>query len=164
MKFRITESNGKTFIVNRRDSEEKLPRFKEESIKEPAACKDDAEKVFTDEEVQMLKKLLEKADAILDLLKGKDADKEDKEEDEEEDIDEEDDMQELAPDDSKDEDLLELPDEEDEETKDSCGTKSTHDSKRSYGAIESRDSVEDDSIDIDNEIAQAWAKRYGGNK
>ena len=39
--------------------------------------------------------------------------------------------------------------------------KKTHDSKKSFGSIERRKTTEvEDSVD--DEVAQSWAKRYGG--
>lgn len=169
MKFRITDNKGNTSVVRKRERDsieerEKFPRFKEASIKEPATCKDDGEKLFTEEEMKILKKIIENSDDLFDLLgldeKSKKGSKKDDEK-EEEDVD----RDELSPENSKDEEVVEFREEEEdteEKTEDSCET--VHDSKRSYGAIEQRTSSVDDSIDIDSEIAQAWANRYkGGN-
>lgn len=42
-------------------------------------------------------------------------------------------------------------------------TEKTNDSKASFGSIQKKKETKD-SMDIEESIAQAWAKRYGGNK
>lgn len=167
MKFKITDECGKDFSVEKKDIALPNPRrFKEEPAQKSSPCRDAEEKDFTEDEVKLLKKLLKKADALLDLLKDdKDAEKDDKEEKEadEEEAEEKISVEEF----DADEELLEIPEDEDgvqdsEDVEDEDGV-TAHDSKKSYGAIERKSTV-DDSIDIDTEIAQAWAKRYGGNK
>ena len=51
-------------------------------------------------------------------------------------------------------------DEDEEEVIETC-TKA-HDSKKSFGALEKKQKI-DDSADLVDEISNAWAKRYGGN-
>ena len=57
-----------------------------------------------------------------------------------------------------------VDDVDDVEEKDYNFSETVHDSKKSFGSIEKR--VVNDSVDSeianDNDIAQAWAKRYGG--
>lgn len=174
MKFKITDSDGNVLNLKKRDSaetREKFPRFKEATVKEPTGLKDDGEKLFTKEELDVLKILIENCEGLFDLL-GLDKDGKPKEkkgepkkeaDDDPEDEDEDDDHEELSPENSKDEEVLEFKEEEDEEVEDSCNK--VHDSKKSYGAIETSSASVDDSVEIDNEIAQAWANRYkGGNK
>lgn len=167
MKFKIKDECGKTFDLEKKDLPN-LRRFKEES---KAPIKDEAEKDFTADEIKLLKKLLEKADDLLDLLK--EAEKEDKAEEKEKDEDEDEEVEEESEDEvevgelDSDEELLSIPEEEEgvtdsDESDEDEGVKA-HDSKKSFGAIEKKSTVED-SISRDEEIAQAWAKRYGGNK
>lgn len=166
MKFKITDENGRDFSVEK--TEEKAPelrRFKDEPEKKEVAPQCDAEKKeLTDDELKLLRKLLKKADALLELVEDdEDADKDDKEEEAEDDKDAAAATEEF----DSDEELLEISeDEEGIQDSESCEDEDgvcAHDSKKSYGAIERKSTV-DDSIDIDTEIAQAWAKRYGGNK
>lgn len=57
-----------------------------------------------------------------------------------------------------------VDDVDDVEEEDYSFSETVHDSKKSFGSIEKR--VVNDSVDSeianDNDIAQAWAKRYGG--
>lgn len=55
-----------------------------------------------------------------------------------------------------------VDEDEDEEVVDTCGKKMRRDSKKSFGAIEREKKTVDDSLTDD--VAAAWAKRYGGNK
>lgn len=70
--------------------------------------------------------------------------------------------EEVVEDDIPDEEKLDDGDEVEEE--DYKISETVHDSKKSFGSIEKR--VVNDSVDSeianDNDIAQAWAKRYGG--
>ena len=176
MKFKITDECGKAFAVEKKDIAFPNPRrFKEEPALKSDSCRDAESKDFTEEEIKDLKKLLKKIDAILALVKDEDDDKDDKKKDKEEakeekkkddeveaEVEEKISMDEFA----GDEDLLEIPDEDEgiegsDDLEDEDGVRA-HDSKKSYGAIETKASI-DDSIDLDTEIAQAWAKRYGGN-
>lgn len=96
---------------------------------------------LTDDEIKALKGLVARIPEIVDLLDGDKA--------EEDPIEDEDD--ELEPE----ERVIDTEEEEDEEEK-------VHDSKKSFGAIERRKSTVDDSL-VDD-IADAWTKRFGGNK
>lgn len=97
---------------------------------------------LSDEEIAALKMLAKSASELLKLLK---TEEEEHEAVEDEEIDED-----------KDEYIEE---EKDEEVVD---TMKGHDSKSSYGSLEKETRVTDTQIDTDLEIAEAWAKRYGG--
>lgn len=105
---------------------------------------------LTQEEIISLKELASKASEILALLNNEvvDEDKEEEVKDKEE--------KEVV-----DEDKEEVKDEDEEEIIDSEEKEKVKDSKKSYGSIESHKSIVD-SFDKEQEIAKAWAKRYGG--
>ena len=129
---------------------------------------------LTKKEVKLLKKLLDNADLLLALLDGGEKDQEtDKDSKKSEKVDE--DKQAEDSDFDFDEDgvgLEEKPEdfeqtksaeEEVVETKDSCDVDDVkiQDSKRSFGSIERKASIAD-SDPVEDEIADAWAKYYGG--
>ena len=158
MKFRIIDDKGREVKFNRHSSPESNPRRLKKDQEPDVGCDDascnDAAKELTEEEIKTLRKLLGKADDLLALLK--DDEKSEKEEkggkkdkDEKEEIEFE----------EADEDLLEIPEEETEEVEEE--EFSAHDSKKSFGSIEKKQNVAD-SVDGEEEIAQAWAKYYGG--
>ena len=161
MKFKITDECGKDYTVEKQETSAPAPRrFKEEAATKSDSCRD-AEEVFTKEEIEVLKKFVEKADVLFSLVKESDV-----EEDETEETETEEEETTSVEEFDADEELLEIP-EEDMDVEDSENTEdervAAHDSKKSYGAIETKSTL-DDSIDVDTEIAQAWAKHYGGNK
>lgn len=100
------------------------------------------EVVLNKEEIVALKKLAPVVDKLVDLLKVEEKEHEAIAEDEEE-VEEE-----------------ITCDEDEEEVIETC-TKA-HDSKKSFGALEKKQKI-DDSADLVDEISNAWAKRYGGN-
>ena len=109
---------------------------------------EDIEEKLTAEEISALKGLAAVADKLMALLSTTDSDEDEKEtcdedEDEDEKMTDEDEVEEV----------------EEEEVVD---TKKSRDSKKSIGALENRKSKVDDSL-VD-EVADAWQKRYGGNK
>lgn len=140
------------FIVRDEDNKE----FEVEEVKEEieTSATDNEDASLSEEEIGALKKLASVADklvALLEVEKDEHAEEPEAEmldEDEDEEVEEEDIEEEVVD-----------TDEEFEEEK-----LTRKDSKKSVGAIErkkSRDSVQD-SQELD--VAQAWAKRYGGNK
>ena len=160
MKFKITDKNGNTYIAkknakNIKDSEETLL---EETAVEETPVEETKDEVKLDEtEILALKDLISKIPDLLKLLDNDNIDEEAEEKEEESsevDLDEEvvdfaDDNEEEAEDD--------LVTEEEVETND-CGN-NISDSKQSFGSIETRRST----VEVDdNEIAQVWARRYGG--
>ena len=174
MKFRIITADDKKPSIRTKDSEEAQElRFKtEETCENKESCDDAAPKALSEKELDLIRKLLKKADALLELVGEKKSDKKDDDDEEvEEEIEEKSVKEELegspVKEKDSDEDLLELPEEEKteeiEESEEVVGDAKAHDSKKSFGAIETKAVETDDSIAIDDEIAQAWAKRYGGN-
>lgn len=144
-KFRITDEDGAKYEVE--EIEEEV--VDEDVEVEPEAGEPSGNEALTPDEIASLKQLAAAAPAILALLdKGEEPiEDEEVEEEVEEEIDE-DDLDEVE------------EDEMEEEVIDSEKAKAK-DSKKSYGSIEKRNQVKD-SIDAEEEIADAWAKRYGG--
>lgn len=175
LKFKVTTKDGNTYSAVKTQPLKRFTKDAEEEKKE--------ELVLSEKEIKLLKELAEKSGDLLALLekKGLDEDKKEKEEDKpKKDGKEEFEFEEEI--EAKDEDIVDLPDEEDEESehyseeglvevdedlaevKDGC---STHDSKKSFGATESKRPIEDSLIDEQDEIFEAWANRYnkkGDNK
>lgn len=107
---------------------------------------------LTPEDIAALKKLAAIAPQLVELIEKPAAKTTDKDVDADVDKDEEDDV-----------DVdIDTDEDEDEEVVDTCGKKLRHDSKKSFGAIEREKKTVDDSLTDD--VAAAWAKRYGGNK
>lgn len=132
-KFRITDEDGAKYEVE--EIEEEV--VDEDVEVEPEAGEPSGNEALTPDEIASLKQLAAAAPAILALLDNGEEPIENEEDDEE----------------------VEM-DEVEEEVIDSETTKAK-DSKKSYGSIEKRNQVKD-SIDAEEEIANAWSKRYGG--
>lgn len=147
MKFKITDKNGNTYIAKK--NVKKNVKDEETVVEEKVELSKD--------EILTLKDLLTKLPDLLKLLDNNDdidEDEKEKEESSEEELDEE--VIDFA-DDNEEEADDELVTEEEVETKD-CGN-NISDSKQSFGSIETKRSTV--QVD-DNEIAQVWARRYGG--
>ena len=114
---------------------------------------------LSNEDIKKLKKLLKRLDDILALLDEDSKDDEDVEVEEKTEVETELDSDTAEGEFVEDDDL----ETETEETEEKVET--FHDSKKSFGAIEKRPIADsaNDELDRDAEIAQAWAKRYGGN-
>ena len=137
-KFRITDEDGAKYEVE--EIEEEV--VDEDVEVDPEAGEPSGNEALTPDEIASLKQLAAAAPAILALLDNGEEPIENEEDDEEVETDE---VEE---------------DEMEEEVIDSETTKAK-DSKKSYGSIEKRNQVKD-SIDAEEEIANAWSKRYGG--
>lgn len=61
------------------------------------------------------------------------------------------------------EEQIEQDSKEQETNEEVVNTDKVGDSKASFGSIQKKKKAQD-SVDIEESIAQAWAKRYGGNK
>lgn len=133
----------KIFHITDEDGREYSVEEAETTIPEQ---KDEDTSTLTSDEIAALKKLAGSADRLLQLLEVKDSDS-DEENIEDEDKDLEEKIAEEVVD--TDEDKLEK--------------NGTRDSIKSIGAIEKR-KVANDSIDIQDDIASAWSKRYNGGK
>ena len=142
-KYFIVDSDGEEYTVEERDEEEVV----EEKVEEPIA-----DEGLSEEEIAALKKLAAVADKLIGMIETSDACGKDEEVEEEEIVDEDEEV--------VDEDIdEEVIDTDEELRKDS---KKRRDSKSSVGAIERKRVRQDDSLT--DEVADAWAKRYGGNK
>ena len=137
MKFRIKDEDGKDYEV-----EEILEQKSEDDASE-AETIEITNNELSDEEIKVLKELVAKAPEILNLLNVEKKEHEENPEllDEDEEY--------------SDEEKEEYSDENEEviETQ-------THDSKSSFGSLVSRKTSVDDSLE--DEVSEAWAKRYGG--
>nr|DAM02436.1 MAG TPA: hypothetical protein [Caudoviricetes sp.] len=136
MKFNVRDENGKEYKVE--EVEEVKKTNDEDETKKPLTntCTDD---VLSPEEIASLKKLAGMADKLCALV-----DTTTNEEEEEEEIEDE--------------------GEQIEEVIDTDEPKKAKDSiKKSAGAIEKKTVKTEDSVEEDD-VAAAWARRYGGNR
>lgn len=142
MKKYLVKDEDEGFSVTEIDEEPEV-KTEDEDIEEEVHDDDEA---LTPEEIAALKSLAAvSADLVALVEKSKAADEEEEVEDDEE-IDDEDEDEETLLD--EDEEVIE--------------TSATRDSKKSFGAIQ-RKSKPNDSLEEDD-VANAWAKRYGGAK
>ena len=139
MKYRVKDVDGNAYEV-----EEMIEKDSEKNDAETKTDNNDAN-ALSDDEISALKSLAAVAPKILDLLKV-----------EEEEHTENTDLIDEDTDEDKDDETM---DDEVVETSEE-NKKPAHDSKRSFGAIEKK-TVVNDSVE-DDDIAKAWAKRYGG--
>ena len=144
MKKYLVKDEDEGLVVTELD-EEPEKKTEDEDIEEEVHD-DDA---LTPEEISALKSLAAVAPDLVALVEKTKASDEDEEIDDEEELEDED----------EDEDEDALLDEDEEEV---IETGKAHDSKKSFGAIQ-RKSKPKDSLE-DDEVANAWAKRYGGAK
>ena len=103
---------------------------------------------LSDDEIEALKRLASVADKLLAKLDDEDNMAENNLEDEEEEVEEE-----------KEEKVVDTEEDEDEEDK-----KTTHDSKKSFGSLESKKKTKVEDTSLVDEVSDAWSKRYGGIK
>lgn len=139
-KYKILDEDGNVMTIE-----------EEEDIKEKDACAgqvNDDEMSLTSDEISALKSLAGVADKLMALINKDVADK---------DAEEKSDDEEKIKDEDEDEEIVDT----DEDVEEAI-VKKTTDSRRSVGAIEKRQKAADSAFDKENEIAQAWAKRYGG--
>lgn len=141
-----------------KDREGKIHRIVDNTNKETRGkCQDASE--LSDDEIALLKKLVPHIEELITLLE---VEKDEHDSDfDGEDIDEQvtEESFEAEGELTEDEETVEDDVVDEEET-----VEKIHDSKKSFGSIERKnvtDSV-DDEISNDQEIAIAWAKRYGG--
>ena len=139
MKFRIKDEDGKDYTVEEileKKSEENIPEVKDDEIET---------NTLTAEEITALKSLAAVADKLVALLAVEEEEHEENPELVDEDIDED-----------ETEEIIDT-DEEEEENK-----MSQHDSKKSFGSLEKRTEMTNDSAQ--ESINAAWEKRYGGKR
>lgn len=141
MKKYLVKDEDEGLVVTELD-EESEKKTEDEDIEEEVHD-DDA---LTPEEISALKSLAAVAPDLVALVeKSKTSDEDEEIDDDDEEV--------------EDEDEEALLDEDEEEV---IETGKAHDSKKSFGAIQ-RKSKPKDSLE-DDEVANAWAKRYGGAK
>ena len=136
---------NKTFHIKDEDGTEFEVKEIETANKSSEQHDEDASGLSA-EEIASLKKLAAGADKLLALIATNDADED---EDDKDKVDDED----------------ETIEEKIESVVDTDKANCTKDSIKSVGAIEKKATLTNDSIDIQDEIADAWSKRYmGGNE
>ncbi len=144
-KYHVIDEDGSEYQVEELDEE--LIENSDDKVK------DDEPEVngLSADEIAALKRLAGSADKLLALLEAKDSDMD------EDNLVDEDEDKELDDEDEKEEEVIDTDEEEEDK-------KATHDSKKSFGSLETkkRKVVEDSSLD--DEVSDAWAKRYGGLK
>lgn len=151
MKLKVKDTNGRVFHV----SDECITEDTEDTKLQ------DKDEELSVEEIKKLKKLIPHLDELLNLLEMEADDESSKFDHDEIELEAEEETEEET------EDVIEDSEPECEETvedDEEVETKVVHDSKKSFGSIERRpvkDSI-DDEIERNKEIADAWAKRYGG--
>lgn len=140
-KYHIVDADGSEYEVEEIMEDEDESEMIEENVEEPEVHDD----LLSEEEIAALRRLAAVADKLIALTETSDEDEE---------IDEEDVCDE-------DEEFVE---EKEEEVIDTCEEEETkpRDSKRSIGALEKKQKSMNDSL-VDD-VADAWAKRYGGIK
>lgn len=178
MKFKITDTKtGEKFSVD-----EVLPKKKTKDsteIEEKEIVKDAED--FSKDDIKVLKELVKIVPDLKTLLESMKEDKKDKE-DKEDKSDESEDKAEKVEETEETEEIDESEESEDEEDFDNIDTLDdeigtdeeteesedeelvVHDSKKSFGSVEKKSKAVNDSTDIEDEIATAWAKRYNGGK
>lgn len=156
----------------------RVKKLNDKSFKVVDAGNDEKEKSeFTAEEIKTIRKLLPHMDELMVLLeideKDEDFDKDEIGVEVKEEVDEDEDGEVEKIDLEEDDEFVEDDDScEDKDVKDETFKKFVKkeevvkDSARSFGSIERKkkmkDSAEDQEIDRQNEIAEAWKKYYGG--
>ena len=134
-KFFVRDADGEEYEV------EEIKECHDDDVIEEVSETEEQPEALTNEEIAALKRLAAVADRLLSTVNTEDEDPETlDDEDEEKDIGDE-----------------EVTEEKKEEVVD---TTKTRDSRKSFGAIETRKATVDDSLNTD--IDDAWAKRYGG--
>lgn len=153
MKLKVKDSKGRVFQV----SDACIAKDAEEKEDELSAA-----------DIKKLKRLIPHMDDLLQLLELEeqehDKDFASDEIDSDEEIEKKDEEEEIKTEEVEDDSDIEV--EEDEEAEElTQNVKPVHDSKKSFGAIERRKVTDSVNMEIeqDNDIALAWAKRYGGN-
>ena len=134
-KFFVRDADGEEYEV------EEIKECHDDDVIEEISETEEQPEALTNEEIAALKRLAAVADRLLSTVKAEDEDPEM--------IDDEDEEKDIA-----DEEVTE------EKKEEIVDTTKTRDSRKSFGAIETRKATVDDSLNTD--IDDAWAKRYGG--
>lgn len=143
-KYHIVDADGSEYEVEEIMEDEDKSEMVEEKVEETEAH----DELLSEDEIAALRRLAAVADKLIALTETSDEDEEIIENEEEDVCDE-------------DEEFVE---EKEEEVIDTCEEEETkpRDSKRSIGALEKTQKIMNDSL-VDD-VAEAWAKRYGGIK
>lgn len=142
-KYHIVDADGSEYEVEEIMEDEDKSEMVEEKVEETEAH----DELLSEDEIAALRRLAAVADKLIALTETSDEDEEIIEN--EEDVCDEDE---------------EVVEEKEEEVIDTCEEEETkpRDSKRSIGALEKTQKIMNDSL-VDD-VAEAWAKRYGGIK
>ena len=144
MKFFVKDEDNETFEV------EEIEETPAKEVTTEVEAKDEA---LSAEEIAALKKLAGVADKLIGMCTTSDEDESD-EDDEDVDVDADVDTDE---DEDGKEEVLDTDEDDDEVIK-------PRDSKKSFGSIEKKRKAVSTVDSQQESIAEAWAKRYGGNK
>ena len=104
---------------------------------------------LSDDEIEALKRLASVADKLLAKLNDEDNMEENNLEDEDE---------------EEEEKVVDTEEDLDDEDEDEEDKKTTHDSKKSFGSLESKKKAKVEDTSLVDEVSDAWSKRYGGIK
>lgn len=137
-KYHVVDDDGSTYQVE---------EFDDDVVEEQDV------NTLSDDEIEALKRLASVADKLLAKLNDEDNMEENNLEDEEEEVEEE-----------KEEKVVDTEEELDDEDEDEEGKKTTHDSKKSFGSLESKKKTKVEDTSLVDEVSDAWSKRYGGIK
>lgn len=143
MKFFVKDEDNKTFEV------EEIEETPTKEVAKEVETKDEA---LSAEEITALKKLASVADKLIGMCTTSDEDEDDDDKDIDVDVDVDTDEDE----DGK-EEVLDTDEDDDKAIK-------PRDSKKSFGSIEKKRKAVSTVDSQQESIAEAWAKRYGGNK
>lgn len=143
MKFFVKDEDNETFEV------EELEETPTKEVTKEVETKDEA---LSAEEIAALKKLAGVADKLIGMCTTSDED----EDDDDKDVDADVDVDEDEDEDGK-EEVLDTDEDDDKAIK-------SRDSKKSFGSIEKKRKAISTVDSQQESIAEAWAKRYGGNK
>lgn len=143
MKFFVKDEDNETFEV------EELEETPTKEVTKEVETKDEA---LSAEEIVALKKLAGVADKLIGMCTTSDEDEDDDDKDVDVDVDVDNDEDE----DGK-EEVLDTDEDDDKAIK-------SRDSKKSFGSIEKKRKAISTVDSQQESIAEAWAKRYGGNK
>ena len=139
MKFFVKDEDNETFEV------EEIEETPAKEVTTEVEAKDEA---LSAEEIAALKKLAGVADKLIGMCTTSDEDESDEDVDVDADTDEDEDGKEEVLDTDEDDDKVIKP----------------RDSKKSFGSIEKKRKAVSTVDSQQESIAEAWAKRYGGNK
>ena len=135
-KYHVVDDDGSTYQVE---------EFDDDVVEEQDV------NTLSDDEIEALKRLASVVDKLLAKLDDEDNMEENNLEDEEVEEEEE-------------EKVVDTEKELDDEDEDEEDKKTTHDSKKSFGSLESKKKTKVEDTSLVDEVSDAWSKRYGGIK